>query len=120
MISFTIQGQPPRKSNGRRIVRNGDHVRVIKSADALAWVKSALMQIPPEARQGIGSLEHPLRATFHIRYETRRPDLSVELILDVLEEAGVIANDRYVYETHAYKWFSKDHPGVFVQLEVME
>ena len=66
MISFWLHGQPPRKSNGRQVVRNGDHVRVIKSDKALQWVESALAQIPPEARQGIGSAKHPIRATFNV------------------------------------------------------
>ena len=119
MISLFIHGQPPRKSNSRQIVRNGDHVRVIKSDEALAWVEGALKQIPGHAKQGIGSAQHPIRATFNVYYETRRPDLSVELVLDTLQKAGVISDDRHVYEIHAHKWFSKDRPGVYCELEVM-
>ena len=119
MISFFIHGQPPRKSNSRRIVRNGSQVRVIKSAQALAWVSSALAQIRPEDCQGIGSATQPLRATFHVYYETRRPDLSVELVLDTLQAAGVISDDRHVYECHTFKGFDKNRPGVYCELEVM-
>ena len=119
MISLFIHGQPPRKSNSRRVVRNNGRVRVIKSDQALQWVQDAVKQIPHHARQGIGSLERPIRATFNVYYETRRPDLSVELVLDTLQKAGVISDDRHVYEVHAYKWFSKDRPGVYCVLEVM-
>ena len=121
MISFFIHGQPPRKSNSRKIVTNRRTGKpmLIKSKEALAWVNSALKQIPHHAQQGIGSAEHPIRATFHVYYETRRPDLSVELVLDVLQKAGVISDDRHVYECHAYKWFDKYRPGVQVELEVL-
>ena len=121
MISFWIHGQPPRKSNGRQVVTNRRTGKpmLIKSPEALAWVDAALVQIPPEAKQGIGSAEHPVRATFYVYYETRRPDLSVELVLDTLQQAGVISDDRHVYEIHAHKWFDKDRPGVYCELEVM-
>jgi len=121
VISFFIHGQPPRKSNSRQIVTNRRTGKpmLIKSAQALAWVSSALDQIRPEDCQGIGSATQPLRATFHVYYETRRPDLSVELVLDTLQQAGVISDDRHVYECHAFKWFSKERPGVYCELEVM-
>ena len=119
MITFFIHGQPPRKSNSRRVVRNNGQVRVIKSDKALQWVQDALKQIPSHAKQNIGSAEHPIRASFHVYYETRRPDLSVELVLDVLQKAGVISDDRHVYECHGFKWFDKYRPGVQVELEVL-
>lgn len=119
MITFFIHGQPPRKSNSRRVMRISGRVRVIKSEKALAWFNSALKQIPHHAKEGIGSAKYPIRATFHVYYETRRPDLSVELVLDALQKAGVISDDRHVYECHSYKWFSKERPGVCVELEVM-
>ena len=121
MISLFIHGQPPRKSNSRQIVTNRRTGRpmLIKSAEALAWVNSALEQIRPEDCQHIGSAEHPIRATFNVYYETRRHDLSVELVLDTLQKAGVISDDRHVYECHSYKGFSKERPGVYVKLEVI-
>ena len=122
MIRFWIDGQPPRKSNSRKIVRNARTGKpmVIKSAKARAWVEGALIQIPQEARLNLGSLDHPVGILFHVYYKTRRPDLSVELILDTIEKAGVIANDRYVYEYHAFKEFSKDRPGVQVTVYGLE
>ena len=119
MIELWISGQPPRKSNSRKIVTNRRTGRptVIKSAEARQWMADALKQIPAEARLGIGSADAPLSITFRVFYESRRPDLSVELILDTLQAAGVIADDRHVYEIHAYKHFSKDEPGVLVYIE---
>lgn len=121
-IRLTFAGQPPRKSNSRRIVRNRrtNAPMLIKSHDALAWSKAARLQVPAEARVGAGDRDHPLAITFWIRYASRRPDLSVELVLDLLEDAGVISNDRWVYETHAFKEIDPDHPGVEVLIEYAE
>jgi Holliday junction resolvase RusA-like endonuclease len=118
-IRLHIAGQPPRKSNSRRIVTNRRTGKpmVIKSQGARDWAGDAAKQIPASARQRVGSVERPLAITFWVRYASRRPDLSVELILDLLEKAEVISNDRHVYEFHAYKEFDKDNPGVEILIQ---
>lgn len=116
-LSFWISGQPPRKSNSRRIVLGVNGPRLIKSQQALVWTKDAILQIPADARQGLGSADQPVSVTCHCYYESHRPDLSIELILDALQKAGVISDDRYVYQFHAFKHFSKTCPGVRVTVE---
>lgn len=125
-LTIHLYGQPPRKSNARQVVyrtrrtSSGEKTRipmVIKGAKAQKWVRDALKQITGDKRLGVGSARCPLKITFHVYYKTKRPDLSIELILDTLEEAGVISNDRHVYETHAYKRFTKYHPGVDIFIE---
>ena len=92
---------------------------LIKSAEALQWVSDAIYQIPADAKQRLGSAEEPVEVVLHIYYRDRRPDLSGELVLDVLEEAGVISNDRHVYHLDLYKHFSKHRPGVDVTVRGM-
>ena len=118
-IRLHIAGQPPRKSNSRRIVTNRRTGKpmVIKSREARDWTDAAARQIPASAKKRVGSAERPLAITFWVRYASRRPDLSVELILDLLEKAGVISNDRHVYEFHAYKEFDRDDPGVEILIQ---
>lgn len=123
MISLWIEGQPPRKSNSRRIVTNRQTNKpmLIKSKQALTWVKAAVAQIPPDVRNlKMGSAERPLAIVFIVYYKTRRPDLSVELIQDMLQEAGVISDDRHVYETHAFKNFDPENPGVEIYIEYQD
>ena len=86
---------------------------IVKSKAALKWVASALAQVTGDKKVEIGSSKHPLRIRFFVFYKDRRPDLSVELILDTLEQAGVISNDRHVYDYHAFKLFSKTLQGVY-------
>jgi Holliday junction resolvase RusA-like endonuclease len=118
-IQFFILGQPPRKSNSRRIVYGGNVPRLIKSTEALQWVSDAIYQVPGDARQGLGSAEKPVEVILHIYYKTKHPDLSGELVLDMLEEAGVLSNDRHVYHWEMWKHFSKDKPGVQVTVRGM-
>jgi Holliday junction resolvase RusA-like endonuclease len=121
-IRLTITGQPPRKSNNRRIVTNRRTRRpmLVKSRDALAWMESAQLQIPASVKVRAGSADQALAITFWVRYASRRPDLSVELILDTLQKAGVISDDRYVFETHAFKEIDRDNPGVDILIEESE
>jgi len=121
VVMFWLPGQPPRKSNSRMVVRNRGRTRVIKSAKARAWVAQSIAAIAPSLRElGMGSAECPIWIDFRVYYESRRPDLSVELILDVLERAGVISNDRYVHQFSARKCFSKHKPGVMVRIGYLE
>lgn len=118
-ITLWIEGQPPRKSNSRQIVTNwrtGKPIS-IKSRAARQWVQDAIRQIPAEAKQGLGNADKPLAITFVVWYKTRRPDLSIELVLDMLGEAGVISDDRHNYERHVYKMFDKERPGVWIKIE---
>jgi Holliday junction resolvase RusA-like endonuclease len=121
-IVLSIKGQPPRKSNSRRIVTNRGTgaPMVVKSRQALAWQEAAAWQIPAEARRKVGGRDQPLRITFFVRYASRRPDLSTELILDVLQRNNVIADDRYVFEKVEYKQIDKENPGVDVIITATE
>ena len=114
-VRVWFEGQPPRKSNQRRIFRNPATGKpmIVKSKAALRWVQGAIAQVTGDKKVGIGSEKAPLRILFFVFYKDRRPDLSVELVLDTLEKAGVISNDRHVYDYQAYKLFSKTLQGVY-------
>lgn len=122
IVSLWLPGEPPRKSNSRMVVRNRRTGKpmVIKSPEARAWIERALLTIPPEDRRELGSADRPLWIEFDCYYETRRPDLSIELVMDALERADVISNDRHVYRLTARKHFSKDKPGVWVKVGYLE
>jgi len=113
-IVLSFEGQPPRKSNSRRIVRNKKTGRqlVIKSRKALQWMEDAGWQIPASSKRKVGGPDQPLRIVFYVRYRTRLADLSTELILDTLQKYGVIRDDRYVFEKAEQKIIDKENPGV--------
>ena len=88
----------------------------IKSKEALQYEKDFLKQITGEAKQKWGSLERSLRLDAVVYYRSRRSDLSVELLKDLLEKAGVVKNDRYICEEHLWAFVDKDNPRVEMRL----
>lgn len=118
LLELDIDGQPARKSNSRRLVTNRktNKPMFIKSEAALEYEGHFFKQVPGSAKRGLGSLDEPLAMFVVVYYQSRRPDLSVELIMDLLEKTEVVANDRYIYETRAWKFFDKDHPRIRLRL----
>lgn len=120
MIEFWIDGQPPRKSNQRRLLRTPAGKPIIaKSTKATAWMEGALLQIPASAKQELGTRDRPVSLQFFVYYKNNQPDLSVELIMDCLQKGRVLSDDRYVFHTEAWKRFDKQHPGVYIIVEEM-
>jgi Holliday junction resolvase RusA-like endonuclease len=107
----------------------GERVSIGKSVDAKAYIKAALPQIPPKARQRI---EGPVRFTATLYYASERRDLDEGQILDVLQDqwkrdkrtgervlvqAGVYRNDRQVREKHIRHAIDKANPRAEILIE---
>lgn len=117
-IELKISGELCSKSNSRRIVNFGGHPKIIKSAKALAYEQSALMQIKTQLRahREFITMKNYVCIEVHSWYGSRRPDLDVSLLQDILEKAGVYENDRQVAEIHAYKYRNVKDPKVIVRI----
>jgi Holliday junction resolvase RusA-like endonuclease len=118
LTEFEITGQPARKSNSRRIVKNKKTNKplLIKSEVALNYTSEFLSQVPAEAKQRFGGLDKPLALYVVVYYKSRRPDLSIELIMDLLEKSGVVQNDRYIREQRAWGFVDKKNPRIRLRL----
>ena len=114
MYEYKIDGELCSKSNSRRIVNWGGRPRIIKSQKALDYVASSLPQIARQKKHPM--LENYLSMEIHVWYKSKRPDLDVSLIQDVLQEAGVYKNDRQIVEIHAFKYWDKEKPRVLVRI----
>ncbi len=125
-ISLTIRGELLGKSNSRRLVRIGGKPRLIKSPAALEFLKGAMIQLRPKLVNH-HAFTGPVRMDIIIHYKTKRPDLDVSLIQDILEQKksketgqvtfeGVYLNDRQVHEIHAYKQYDKEDPRLDVTI----
>lgn len=93
---------------------------VIKSSAALQYAQDFDHQIVAEARQGWGSAKQPLALEAVVYYRSALSDLSVELLKDLLQDAGVISNDRYVKDEHLWGHLDKDDPRVELRLYALE
>jgi len=118
LAQFDIVGRPPRKSNQRQLVTRGRGGKpmFIKSKEAREYMENFSEKVPDEYKQEWGSLKEDLMVKIYVWYPDRRSDLSIELILDCLEKAKVIKNDRYIREQHVYGDVDKENPRISVTL----
>lgn len=111
---MTIKGGLCSKSNSRIITSRGGRVRSIKSPKALAWMQSAVLQLRSQWKKK--TIEKPVGLEIHVFYASRRPDLDISLVMDALQNAEVIKNDRQVHEFFARKLLDKNDPRVEIEI----
>ncbi len=128
-ISFIIYGEAASKANSRKLVKFGDRPALIKSNKAREFEKTALLQIPHDAKQ---MLEGDIVATIRLYYATRRPDLDESVLLDVMQakfkgsgkekvliRRGVYINDRQIKEKHVYHGIDKHNPRAEIEIKAL-
>ncbi len=117
-LSLTILGEPGRKSNQRRIVTNQATGRpmIIKSEKAMSYARSFLEQVPEDYEVHLGDGNNPLALWAKVYYASNRPDLSSELLMDLLQEAGVIKNDRFVKAQFLFGAIDRESPRVELRI----
>jgi len=122
VAEFTIKGKPERKSNSRRIVRNKKTKKmlVIKSQEALIYADSFAKQVPDSAKVGVGNKDEILALWANVYYPSNRQDLSIEMIKDLLEKNGVVANDRWIKAHLVFGAIDRENPRVDLKLYVIE
>jgi Holliday junction resolvase RusA-like endonuclease len=114
-ITLEVKGQLLSKSNSRQFTSWGGTPRLIKSKKALEYIEASMWQLKSQLRDHVMFLQ-PVCIDITIWYESKRPDLDVSLIQDILEKADVYKNDRLVHEIHAYKKFDKEDPRLEVTI----
>lgn len=120
-------GQVASKANSRQLVTIKGRPAFIKSPEARAFERGALMQIPAAAKR---MLTGPVRAVIRIWYASERPDLDESVVLDVLQakyetrdgvrvlvRKGVYINDRQVREKHVFHGIDRKNPRAEVVIE---
>ena len=122
-VTLTIQAQPSSKSNSRRLVMDPRtrKPKLIKSKPALQYVDSVGWQVRADQQLELGSQEHPIAIHADIWYRDRfRADLSIELILDALQKARVISDDRYVVAHAVTKRWDHENPRAVIRIEELD
>lgn len=112
---FTVHGALQSKANTRKLVFNRRTRRpmFIKSERARDFASSAVQQIPILSPLVSGDVA----VVIHVYYPTRRNDLDVSLILDLMQ-GRIYENDRCVKEQHLYHHLDRDNPRVEVVVAV--
>ncbi len=121
-VSLIITGQLVSLKNRRRMFKSPKSGKMFpaKSADAERYLRDFCFQVPQEYRNlRLGSLKEPLRMVATVYYESRRSDLDVGLLMDCLQVAGVIRNDRDIIEQFLYSAVDAANPRVELSLELI-
>jgi len=128
-LKFTILGQAASKANSRRLVQFNNKPRLIKSKEAIAFMRDARRQIPPAVRV---RLQGPVAVRLHIHYMSERPDLDESVVLDALQDhfavdkftkarhlvqSGVYCNDRQVRWKLVIHHIDRSNPRVEVEVK---
>lgn len=111
-----IIGELASKSNSRKIVRFGSRVASIKSQAARDYVKSFILQ----AGHYDKAFEGPVKLVAVCWYKDMRRDLDIALLQDCIQAAGIIKNDRQVWEIQARRRLDKKEPRVLFYLEALD
>jgi hypothetical protein len=113
-VRVAVDGKLERKDNNRVIARRGDGKPFLpKSKAALAYEKLIAWANRVPARPPLGGREKLLVLTGNVYYPDKfRGDLSIELALDAMTKAGIIADDRWVCCHRISKCWDKERPRI--------
>lgn len=113
-----IQGQVPSKSNSYKVITINGHGSIGKTDKLEAYERSFYLQCK---HRGL-KIDRPFKLYVDVYYDSNRPDLDngLKVILDCLQYAGVIKNDRSCIEIFARKLVDKTNPRVEIALHVIE
>lgn len=120
LFDCTIYGELASKSNSRRIVRSKKNKKTkkqryisIKSEKAMDF--SDLFHQQKKEFQLEDLIEGDITIYVDVWYKSRRPDLDVELIKDLLQNVAY-KNDRQIKEQHSKWHLDKENPRCRVRI----
>ena len=119
MIKLLISGDLMSKSNSRIMTHRNGSPRLIKKQKALEYIDSSILQLKSQLRSH-RTFTEPVYLHIIVYYSSKRPDLDISLIQDILEKVGVYKNDRLVYEIKAYKKFDKNNPRCEIEVDLIK
>lgn len=116
-VVLTVLGQLPSLKNSRdHTVING-RARIYLSSKAKRYQKDFLKQVPGEMKRG---WTEPVAMKGTVYYSSKLPDLCTAFLQDLVQDAGIIKNDRLVWKWEgAVKKFDKDNPRVELGIRLM-
>ena len=117
-MHFEVEGNPVSKANSRRIVRRGNKIASIKSEKGLAYESSCIYQLRAQNKHR-KPMEGKLGIEITIWYSSRRPDLDPSIILDCLQKAEVVENDRQFHQMVFFKELDKENPRAEIDIWVI-
>lgn len=113
LFDFIIYGEPASKGNSRRVARNG---MFIKSKKAMDYKESFENQAKEKKLYQDVLIEDDIELIVDVWYKSRRPDLEIELIQDIMQ--GIIyKNDRQIKKKIAERFLDRDNPRARIRIK---
>src|SRR5574337_282318 len=109
-MHMILYGTLQSKSNSRKAIinRRTGKMMFIKSKAALECVMSFHTQVKAQWKKP--TLTGPVNLQATVYYPSRRSDLDISLLMDILQKAEVYANDRQVISITAEKKLDPENP----------
>lgn len=119
-ICLCVLGETPAKKNSRITLPNG---RTIPSKRYRAWNSAAKFQLESQWKEkGHGTFENEIRINMHFYHGDNRrrdSDNGVSSIFDTLQDAGILADDRWqIVKEFSVKNSKADEPRC--EIEILE
>lgn len=114
-----IYGNVPSKSNCYKVTTIGGKARMYKAKALKEYEKSFMYQIGLHKGQNIAT---HFKLSLDVFYPSRRADLdnSLKIVLDALQMAQAVKNDRDCVEIHARRFVDKENPRIEFELTPLE
>jgi Holliday junction resolvase RusA-like endonuclease len=107
LVTLTIPGRPRVLKNGKRIFGRGRRKIVLPSAKYAEWERIAMAAV--KRANSIALLDCPLTVHYRFYFANRSGEADVSNLCegpgDVMQKAGVIANDKLIMRIVAEKFF---------------
>ena len=131
LARLTIQSNPQTKANSRKIIdvpdkKGGTRSAIAKSDRALAYVDAVHSTVPADVRH---NYEGPVLVIATLYYQSRRSDLTFDLLQDALQAAyktdygqrrcvwdGVYENDRQIFTLLMRKKLDPKNPRAEISI----
>lgn len=119
-LYFCVSGETPAKKNSRIVFPNG---RNIPSKNYRLWHSAALFQLERQWQEkGFSTIEREVKINLHFFHKDNRrrdSDNGVSSIFDTLQDAKILADDRWqIVKEFSVKNSKSDTPRC--EIEIME
>lgn len=119
MITGTILGNTPSKSNCYRIITLGNHASLAKTSALKKYEDSFYMQV---GKIRGAMIDEYFEFEVDVYYPSNRSDLdnAMKILLDCLQRAKVIKNDNKCTKIIARKFIDKNNPRVEFKIKLSQ
>jgi len=121
-FKFQIPGRCVVKKNSQRVVGFGKSKHVIYSPKFIAWHKVAMLHLRQRWTDN-DPINEFMKLTIRFYFANHQSEADVSNLIegpqDALTKAGVIVDDKLIYEIHAMKIFGEE-PRTEIELEMLD